>query len=120
MIFLKDVRAQDVARHQVGRELYAVELQIEQTAQSLDQRRLSDSGQTFEQNVSPAQNAGEHKAMKLGPAEQNAVEFGQGSVRKIDRRFDFFGLQDRFRHIYLFDIFLFSDSRLRMDQYRER
>jgi hypothetical protein len=29
-------------------------------------------------------------------------------------------LKDRFRHIFLSDIFLFSDSRLRMDQYRER
>ena len=65
MIFLKDVRAQDVARHQVRRELHAVELQVEQAAERLDQRRLPDSGQSFEQNVPAAQNAGEYETMKL-------------------------------------------------------
>src|SRR5262249_11929514 len=65
MIFLKDVRAQDVARHQVWRELHAAELQVEQSAEGLDQRRLPDSRQSFEQNVPTTQNAGEYEAMKL-------------------------------------------------------
>jgi hypothetical protein len=74
-------------------------LQVEQTAEGLDQRRLPDSGKSLEQNVSTAQNAGEYKTMELGPAKQNAIEFGQSLVRKLDRRVDFFGLQNRFRHM---------------------
>src|SRR2546422_1283110 len=102
MILLKNVRAQNVARHQVGRELHAVKFQVEQTAEGLDQRCLPDPRQAFEQNVPTAQNAGEHETMKFGPAQQNAVEFGQSPVRKLDRRVDFFGLEDRFYHMPYF------------------
>jgi hypothetical protein len=106
VISLKDVRAEDVARHQVGRELDAIELQVEQTAERLDQRRFPDPWQTFEQNVSPAKNAREYKTMKFRPAKEDAVQFGQCPFRKLDRRSDFFGLQDCFCHIFLSDIFL--------------
>jgi hypothetical protein len=43
--------------------------------------------------------------MKFRPAKQNAVEFGQGSIREFDRGVHFFGLQDGFRHIFLSTFF---------------
>ena len=49
--FHDDVRAENVRRHQVGRELDAVEGQIEHLAQRADQQRLAETGNAFEQDV---------------------------------------------------------------------
>ena len=46
-----DVRAEDVGRHQVGRELDAREVQVERLGQRAHQQRLAQAGHAFEQRV---------------------------------------------------------------------
>ena len=50
-IFLNDVGAGDVRRHQVGRELDAVELQVEHLRHRVDQQRLGQAGHADDQAV---------------------------------------------------------------------
>ena len=47
--------AENVGRHQVGRSLHALKAEAEQTAQSLDDQRLGDAGNAFEQRVALAE-----------------------------------------------------------------
>ena len=75
--FLQNVRAQNVAGHQVGRELNAFEIELQNLADGSDERGFAEAGQTFEQNVALAQNADEHEAVKFLATEQNAVELFQ-------------------------------------------
>ena len=60
--FAQDVRPQDVAGHQVRRELHPIELEVQRLPKRFDQRRLADAGQAFQQNVSATQNANQHHA----------------------------------------------------------
>ncbi len=50
-----DVRPDDVARHEVGRELDTREGEIEALRQRLDQQRLAEPRHTFEQDVAPGE-----------------------------------------------------------------
>jgi hypothetical protein len=45
------VRSDDVARHKVGRELDARELQIEALRERAHEQRLAETGRSFEQHV---------------------------------------------------------------------
>ncbi len=54
--FHDDVRAEDVGGHQVGRELDAVEGEIEHFAERADEQGFAQAGDAFEQDVA----AGEH------------------------------------------------------------
>ena len=76
-LFLQDMRAEDVARHQVGRELYALGVEVEQLAEGFDERGFAYAGQPFEQDVAATQDAREDKAMQCGASEQDAVELGK-------------------------------------------
>ncbi len=49
--FHHDVRAENVGRHEVRRELNAAERQIEHFAQRADQKRLAQAGHAFEQHM---------------------------------------------------------------------
>lgn len=90
-VFLKDVRAENVARHEVGRELDALEFKAEQQPERLDERGFAHAGQTFEENVSAADDADEHETVEFGSSEQNAVEFVEGGEREVGDRREVFG-----------------------------
>ena len=60
-VFFDDLGAGDVARHEVGSELDAVELQVEHLCERADEEGLGESGHADEQTVS----AGEERDEKL-------------------------------------------------------
>ena len=51
------LRADDVGRHQVGRELNARELEVEHVGQRVHEARLADAGNALEQHVAARQQA---------------------------------------------------------------
>jgi len=51
VIFLQELRAGDVARHEVGRELHAREAQVERLRDRLHEQRLREPWNTDEQDV---------------------------------------------------------------------
>ena len=53
-------RADDVGRHQVGRELDAREAQIERGGQRAHEHGLAEAGHAFEQRVAAGEQAGQH------------------------------------------------------------
>src|SRR5687767_11834979 len=74
LALLQDRRAEDVPRHEVGRELHAFQLEAEDCSQRFGESRLSESGDAFEQDVTASENAGHDEAMEGVPPEKNAVE----------------------------------------------
>ena len=58
VVLARDGRADDVARHQVGRELDARELQVQHVGQRLHQLGLADAGNALQQHVPARQQAG--------------------------------------------------------------
>ena len=81
--FPQDVRAEDVAGHQVRRELDAAELESEDLPQGLDHRRFSHAGQPFQQDVAAAEDARQHQAVQGAAAQEDLVHLrehpaGQG------------------------------------------
>ena len=58
--FHHHVRAQDVGRHQVGRELDAREIQVQRLGQGADQQRLAQARHAFQQAMAADEQAGQH------------------------------------------------------------
>ena len=87
--FAQNVRAQDVAGHQVGRELHPIELEMQRLPQRLDQRRLAHAGQALQQDVPAAQNADQHHAVELLAAEQRLVQLPEHPLDQFRRRGQF-------------------------------
>ena len=59
-ILIDDLRARDVARHQVGRELDALERQIDRLRQRGDEQRFRQPRHAHEQCVAPRENRDQH------------------------------------------------------------
>ena len=59
-IFLNHFRAGDVAGHQVGRELDALERQMQCLGQRTDQQRLGQAGHAFEQRMAAGEDRHQH------------------------------------------------------------
>ncbi len=57
-VFLDDLGAGDVARHEVGGKLHAVEREIERLGHRLDHERLGQAGHPDQQRVSAGQHGG--------------------------------------------------------------
>ena len=72
---LEDVRAEDVAGHEVGRELHALEVELQDVAHGLHERGLAEAGQALQQDVPAREDAGEDEPVQLVAAEQDAVQF---------------------------------------------
>ena len=77
-----DVRADDVGRHQVGRELDAVEVQVERLGQRADQQRLAQAGHAFEQGVAADEQAGQHAVDDVVVADDHLADLGLGPARR--------------------------------------
>ena len=56
-VLLDHFRAEDVGRHEIGRELDPVEPQVDGLGQLLDEQRLGETGDAAEQQWPPARNA---------------------------------------------------------------
>jgi len=57
VVLLEDLGTEDVAGHQVGRELHAPELQVERLSKRAHQQGLAEPGYAFEQAVPTGQQA---------------------------------------------------------------
>ena len=73
--FADDVGADDVRRHQVRRELDAVEVQVEHLAQRAHQQRLAQSRHAFEQGVAADEQAGQDAVHDVGMADDDLADF---------------------------------------------
>ena len=58
-VFVQHVGAGDVRGHQVGRELDALELQVENLGQRADHQRLGQAGHADQQAVAAGEDGGE-------------------------------------------------------------
>ena len=56
-LLIEDVRAEEIGRHQVGRELDAAEAAAEQARQREREQRLAGAGHAFEQHVAAGERA---------------------------------------------------------------
>ena len=72
--FHHHVGAQDVGRHQVGRELDAGEVQVERLGQRADQQRLAQPGHAFQQAMSADEQAGQHAVDDIVVADDDPAE----------------------------------------------
>ena len=71
---VQDRGAGDVARHQVGRELHALEPQPEQRREDPDERGLADPRDVVDQDVVAREDADHHQPERLTHAEQPLVD----------------------------------------------
>ena len=60
VVFFQHGGAGDVAGHQVGRELHALERQVQHVGDGLDQQRLGQPGHADQQHVALAEHGGQH------------------------------------------------------------
>ena len=72
--FVEDRRAGDVRRHQVGRELDALEGDVEDLADRADHERLGQARHADEQAVAAREDGGEDLLDDLGLADDDAAE----------------------------------------------
>ena len=76
-VLLHEIRAGDVGRHQVGRELDARELQCEHTRDGVNQQRLRQSRCADDQAVPPDEQGGQHLGDDLLLAHDDLAKLGQ-------------------------------------------
>ena len=60
LLLVENLGAGDVGRHQVGRELDALEIEIEDVGQGLDQQRLGQSGHAGNQAMAAGEQRNQH------------------------------------------------------------
>ena len=86
------MRADDVGRHQVGRELYALCVELEYLGERGDKRGLAESGKSLKENVPAREDPGDHEPVQRGAAEQHRVERGERAVEvPLYRRYFIWG-----------------------------
>ena len=79
-IVLNDVRAGDVARHQVRRELDARELEIEHLRDRVDEQRLRQSRHADDQTVAAGEQRQQHELDHVLLADDELVQLGDDLV----------------------------------------
>jgi hypothetical protein len=75
-VFLNDVCAGDVGGHQVGRELDAVELELEHLGQRLDQQGLRQTRHPDDETVAADKERLQHQLDDVGLADDALAELG--------------------------------------------
>ncbi len=81
------VRAQDVGRHQVGRELDAREVQVERLGQRAHQQRLAQARHAFQQAVPADEQAGEHAVDDVVVPDDHAADLLADRTVAADKLF---------------------------------
>ena len=84
---LEDLRAEDVGRHEVGRELHAARVEAEHGAQRIDELGLGEAGHADEQAVAAGQQRDEHLLDDLRLAEDHRTDGGAGGGDPVERGF---------------------------------
>ena len=74
-VFVDDIGAHDVRRHQIGRELDAVEVQIEHLTQGPHQQRLAQTGDAFQQGMAADEQAGQDAVDDIGVPDDDLADF---------------------------------------------
>ena len=91
-ILLQNVRAGDVRRHQVGRELDAAGVQVHRAAERSDHERLGQAGHADEQAMAAREQGDEHLVQHLALADDDLADFAQHLlVRAFEPGDDLFG-----------------------------
>jgi len=91
--FHDDVRPEDVRRHEVGRELDAVEGEVEHLTQRADEERLAQTRHAFEQDVAAGKQGDERALDNFILADQGLADLGaQARVRFAEGLDQFFGV----------------------------
>ena len=67
-ILLQHLRAGDVRRHQIGRELDAAEVEVERLAEAGDEQRLRQSGHAGDEAMAAGEEGGDDVLHDLRPA----------------------------------------------------
>ena len=90
--FHHEVGAEDVRRHQVGRELDAAEAQLQHLAERADEQRLAEPGHAFEQHVAAAQDGRERAVHDGVLSDHDFADLGtDGGVDLAETVDGFFG-----------------------------
>ena len=77
--FLKDGIPRDISRQEVGSELDALGIQMEDPGETLDEFGFPEAGKTFEKNVATRKNSGEDQLDEFLLTEENLVQgIGEG------------------------------------------
>ena len=76
-----DVRADEVGRHQVGRELDAAKIQMQCVGQRADDQRLAEAGNAFEQHVPAGEQRDQHVVENLDLADDDLGDLGSESLK---------------------------------------
>ena len=82
----EDVRAGDVGRHQVGRELDAVERAVDDVGDGPDEHRLAEPGHALEQHVAVGEEAGQRLADELALADDDAADLALDGLGALGER----------------------------------
>ena len=84
---VEDHLADHVGRHQVGRELHALELEVERGGHRLDEQRLGHAGHAFEQHVAAHEQRGDEARQRALLADDDLADLvAQGEDRRRGRR----------------------------------
>ena len=103
-VLLDDVRAGDVGRHQVGRELDAGELQLQHAREGVDQQRLREARHADDEAVAADEQRQQHLLHGVGLADDQLLQLRDDLIpallhpvgqRHIIRRLD---IDDLLRH----------------------
>ena len=82
LVLLEDLRAGDVGGHQVGRELDAVEAEVQDPGQAADQQGLGQAGHAHQQHVAAGEEGDQHLLDHLLLADDDLGDLGaHGAVR---------------------------------------
>jgi hypothetical protein len=79
-VFLDDVGAGDVRRHQVGRELDPRELQLHYPCERMDQEGLRESRHAHDQAVAPDKQRQQHLVDRVGLSDDELAELGDDLI----------------------------------------
>ncbi len=105
IVFADDVGADDVARHQVGGELDARELQVQHVRHGLHQLGLAHAGDALQQHVAACEQARHHPGDDFVVTDNDARDLvadkleliAEGLDLAVDDGVHFFSLSCRFR-----------------------
>ena len=82
----EDVRAGDVGRHQVGRELDPVERAVDDVGDGPHEHRLAEAGNALEQHVAVGEQAGQRLSDELALADDHATDLALDRLRAFGER----------------------------------
>jgi hypothetical protein len=80
VILVENLRAGDVGRHQVGRELDALEAQVENLRQRFDQQRLGQAGHAGDQAMAAAEQRHQYFVDDLVLADDDLAKLSENFV----------------------------------------